>query len=98
IADELNRAGRTVYLSVSAHRRAPRRYRGRDLYWWLDKLGRFSQTIDSFPNRAWPPSTVVTGIRGGYDVDVRAMAAKGVVVVGRTVGATDDRIAFRGRR
>ena len=39
IADELQRAGRTVYLSVSRHRRVPRRFRGRDIYWWLEKDG-----------------------------------------------------------
>jgi putative flavoprotein involved in K+ transport len=94
IADELNQAGRTVYLSVSRHRRVPRRFRGRDVCWWLDKLGRFSQTIDSFPNRDWPPSTVVTGVNGGYDVDIRAMAAEGVVVVGRALGAANGHVSF----
>jgi putative flavoprotein involved in K+ transport len=51
IADELLHAGRLVYLSVSRHRRAPRRFRGKGLYWWLEKMGRFAQTIDTFPNR-----------------------------------------------
>ena len=67
IADELLQAGRRVFLAVSRHRRVPRRFRGRDVYWWLDRLGRFAQTIDSFPDRAWPPSTVVTGVNGGYE-------------------------------
>jgi putative flavoprotein involved in K+ transport len=62
IADELLRAGRTVFLSVSRHRRIPRRYRGRDVCWWLEKMGRFAQTIDSVPGRQWPPSIVVTGV------------------------------------
>ncbi len=61
IADELLQAGRRVFLSVSRHRRAPRRFRGKDVYWWLEKLGRFDQTIDTFPDRRWPPSTVITG-------------------------------------
>ena len=78
IADELLRAGRSVYLSVSRHRRAPRRFRGKDVYWWLEKMGRFAQTIDSFPGRQWPPSVVVTGVNGGYDVNVRHLAADGV--------------------
>ena len=90
IADELLRAGRTVFLSVSRHRRVPRRLRGKDVYWWLDRMGRFDQPIDSFPGRQWPPSTVVTGVSGGYDVDVRQMAADGVRVLGRVVGASDD--------
>jgi putative flavoprotein involved in K+ transport len=93
IADELLRAGRTVFLSVSRHRRVPRRFRGRDVYWWLDRMGRFAQTIDSFPGRQWPPSTVVTGVSGGYDVNVRQMAADGIRVLGRVVGASDDALA-----
>jgi putative flavoprotein involved in K+ transport len=94
IADELLRTGRRVYLSVSRHRRAPRRFRGRDIYWWLDEMGRFAQSIDSFPGRQWPPSTVVTGVNGGYDVNVRQLAADGVRVVGRVVGASGDRLAI----
>ncbi|HEX6538969.1 MAG TPA: NAD(P)/FAD-dependent oxidoreductase [Candidatus Dormibacteraeota bacterium] len=88
IGDELLRAGRTVFLAVSRHRRVPRRFRGRDVYWWLDRMGRFSQTIDSFPGRRWPPSTVVTGVNGGYDVTVRQMAADGARVLGRVLGAS----------
>jgi len=39
IAEELCHAGRRVFLSVSKHRRAPRRYRGRDYVWWQRELG-----------------------------------------------------------
>jgi putative flavoprotein involved in K+ transport len=93
IADELLRAGRTVLLSVSTHRRVPRRFRGKDVYWWLDRMGRFAQTIDTFPGRRWPPSTVVTGVSGGYDVNVRQMAADGLRVLGRVIGASDGTLA-----
>jgi putative flavoprotein involved in K+ transport len=94
IADELLQAGRRVFLSVSRHRRVPRRFRGKDVYWWLEKLGRFDQTIDTFPDRRWPPSTLITGVNGGYDVDVRRMAADGVIVVGRVVGASESTVAL----
>jgi putative flavoprotein involved in K+ transport len=93
IADELLHAGRTVYLSVSTHRRVPRRARGKDVYWWLDKMGRFAQTIDSFPGRQWPPSIVVTGVNGGYDINVREKVAEGIRVLGRVLGASDGRLA-----
>ena len=89
IGDELLRAGRTVFLSVSRHRRVPRRFRGKDVTWWLERMGRFDQTIDSFPGRRWPPSVVVTGVNGGYDVNVRQMAADGIRVLGRVLGARD---------
>jgi putative flavoprotein involved in K+ transport len=92
VGDELLRAGRTVFLSVSRHRRVPRRFRGKDVTWWLDRMGRFDQTIDSFPGRQWPPSVVVTGVNGGYDVNVRQMAADGIRVLGRVLGARDGRL------
>ena len=92
IGDELLRAGRTVFLSVSRHRRVPRRFRGKDVTWWLDRMGRFDQTIDSFPGRQWPPSVVVTGVNGGYDANVRQMAADGIRVLGRVLGARDGKL------
>jgi putative flavoprotein involved in K+ transport len=95
ITDELLHAGRRVYLSVSRHRRAPRRYRGKDVYWWLEALGRFDQTIDSFPARQYPPSTVVTGVNGGYNVNVRQLAADGAKVVGRIIGAAGPDLAVQ---
>jgi putative flavoprotein involved in K+ transport len=35
IAEELNLSGRKVYLSVGGTGRLPRRYRGKDITWWL---------------------------------------------------------------
>ncbi len=89
IADELNKSGRRVFLSVSRHRRVPRRYRGRDMIWWFEKLGRFDVQIDSFPGRKYPPSTVVTGVDGGYDVNLRQSARNGVQLLGRLTGVRD---------
>ena len=96
IADELVHAGRRVYLSVSRHRHVPRRLWGKDLYWWLDKMGRFDVTIDSFPARRWPPSMVVTGVDGGYDISVRELAADGVTVLGRIRGGYGDQLGVAG--
>jgi putative flavoprotein involved in K+ transport len=94
IAEELYQGGRTVYLSVSRHRRAPRRYRGKDLTWWLLGMGRMDARIDSFPGRKMPPSVVITGVDGGHDVDVRRFAADGVKVLGRLLGVADGVIAL----
>jgi putative flavoprotein involved in K+ transport len=92
IGDELLRAGRTVFLSVSRHRRVPRRFRGKDVTWWLERMGRFDQPIEGLPGRRWPPSVVVTGVNGGYDINVRQMAAEGVRVLGRVLGVRDGRL------
>ena len=94
IADELNKSGRRVFLSVSRHRRVPRRYRGRDMIWWFEKLGRYDVEIDSFPGRNYPPSTVVTGVDGGYDVNLRQSARNGVQLLGRLTGMRDGVALF----
>jgi putative flavoprotein involved in K+ transport len=81
IAEELLRAGRRVYLSVGRHSRLPRRYRGRDLIWWLSAMG-----IDQTPAEQRDPSRllpVITGAYGGHTIDFRRFAADGVTLLGR---------------
>ena len=94
IAADLLRAGRTVFLSVSSHRRVPRRFRGRDFFWWLEKLGRFSQTVDDLPGGRRPPGLLVTGVDGGYDLTIYGLAADGAVLAGHLGGVTDGRVDF----
>ncbi len=94
IAEELYQCGRTVYFCVSRHRRLPRRYRGRDLTWWFLVTGRMDTRIDSFPGRKMPPSTVITGVNGGHDIDVRRFAADGVVVLGRLNGVAEGKLSL----
>jgi putative flavoprotein involved in K+ transport len=40
LAEEIHDSGRPVTLAVGRHLRLPRTYRGRDILWWLDALGR----------------------------------------------------------
>jgi len=70
IAEELYQSGRTVYLSVGRHRRIPRRYRGRDMLWWLEATRRFDTTVDSLPGGKLPPGMMITGAGGGHTVDL----------------------------
>jgi putative flavoprotein involved in K+ transport len=93
IAEELYQCGRTVFLAVSRHRRVPRRYRGKDLVWWFEKLGRFEVAVDSFPERRFPPSSIITGVGGGHDLDIRRFAADGVKVIGHLEGISGGTLA-----
>jgi len=84
IAEELQRAGRQVYLSVGPHDRPPRRYRGQDFVWWLGKLGKWDA-------KAKEPGTehitiAVSGAYGGHTMDFRRLAAQGVVLLARANG------------
>jgi putative flavoprotein involved in K+ transport len=81
IADELNRAGRSVWLSVGPHGRPPRRYRGRDNVWWLGVLNKWD--AEATPG-AEHTTIAVSGARGGETIDFRRLAAEGITLVGRT--------------
>lgn len=84
IAEELVRAGRKVFLSVGRHRRMPRRYRGKDLIWWLGALGLDQTPVEKRgPEKALP---LITGAYGGHTIDFREFAADGLVLLGRVIG------------
>jgi putative flavoprotein involved in K+ transport len=94
IADELVEAGRRAYLCVGRHQRVPRRYRGRDAFWWRRELGMLDQTAAEVPPERRLPPPLVTGVHGGYDVDLRQSAARGLSLLGRLQGVDDRRMYF----
>jgi putative flavoprotein involved in K+ transport len=94
IAEELLRAGRRVYLSVGTHRRLPRRYRGRDLIWWLAEMRLDQITPESRgPARLGP---VITGAYGGHTIDFRSFVADGMILLGRIETARHGVIEIAG--
>jgi putative flavoprotein involved in K+ transport len=101
IADELNRAGREVVLSVGRHTRMPRRYRGMDAFWWLERTGRLARTIDTMPDPVAArrePSMQLIGRNDpdGYarDLDLGVLQRQGVRLVGRLLGAEGRTLRF----
>lgn len=99
IADELARAGRDVILAVGDHVRLPRAYRGRDIHWWMDAVGQLDERWDEVPDirRARRlPSLQLIGTPERRDLDLNAVAADGVQVVGRLVGCSGHRAQFSG--
>src|SRR5690625_2721254 len=94
IADELQQAGRSVFLSVGPHDRPPRSYRGRDFCWWLGVLGKWDLQT---PGPGTEHVTIaVSGAGGGKTVDFRRLAAQGIALVGRTEGYRDGVVSFAG--
>ena len=97
IADELTRSGREVVLAVGRHSRLPRRYRGMDIWWWLDRIGTLARTIDetSEPARARAEGSLQLAGRPDHrDVDLPALQALGVRLTGRLVRADGRRVQF----
>ncbi|MHC8387078.1 flavin-containing monooxygenase [Pseudomonas sp. MDT2-39-1] len=93
IADELQRAGKKVYLSVGAHDRPPRAYRNRDFCWWLGVLGEWDQAAMK-PGREHV-TIAVSGAHGGRTVDFRGLAHRGMTLVGLTQSFNDGVATFQ---
>lgn len=94
IADELVEAGRRTFLSVGRHRRVPRSYRGHDVFWWRREIGELDRTVEDTPPGARPPPPLVTGVKGGYEVDLRRSALRGARLCGHLIGVADGRLAW----
>lgn len=93
IAEELNLSGRHVYLSVGRHDKVPRRYRGRDIYWWFAELDIWSRPLDLQPElRSF--RILITGARGGHDIDLRQFSSLGITLLGRLQGIVDGKLYF----
>jgi putative flavoprotein involved in K+ transport len=93
IADELQRSGKQVYLSVGQHDRPPRAYRNRDFCWWLGVLGEWDQAAMK-PGREHV-TIAVSGAHGGRTVDFRELAQRGMKLVGVTRSFNDGVATFQ---
>ena len=99
LAAEIQRSGRPTTLAVGEHVRLPRTYRGRDVLWWMDVSGVWNQrydTIDDLSRARGLPSPQLVGTPERATLDLNALAALGVQLVGRLSMVRDGRALFSG--
>lgn len=97
IAEDLFLAGRELHLSVGSAPRSPRRYRGKDVVDWLDRMGYYAMPISEHQDpRAVRTKTnhYLTGRDGGREIDLRARARQGMHLHGRLHSITAESIQF----
>ncbi len=96
IAEELYQSGRKVYLCMSGAGRGPRRYRGQDIVWWMDRAGFTSITVDKLPSPKdkFASNPLVSGKDGGRTLNPHQFAQDGVVLLGRMQGAQGGKITL----
>jgi putative flavoprotein involved in K+ transport len=99
LAQEIQRSGRPVTLAVGEHVRLPRVYRGRDIQWWMLAAGLLDQRIEEVddPVRARRvPSPQLAGTPERSTLDLNALRAEGVELVGRLAAIRDGKALFSG--
>jgi putative flavoprotein involved in K+ transport len=99
LAAEIRRSGRPVTLAVGEHVRLPRTYRGRDILWWMDASGIWDQRdheLDDLTRARRLPSPQLVGTPERVTLDINALAALGVELVGRWATVRDSTALFSG--
>jgi putative flavoprotein involved in K+ transport len=99
LAAECRQSGRPVTLSVGEHVRLPRTYRGRDVLWWMDASGVWDQRYDELEDLVRArrlPSPQLVGTPERTTLDLNALAAMGVELVGRWATVRDGTALFSG--
>lgn len=96
VANEIQHSGRPVTLAVGEHVRLPRTYRGKDIQWWLDRIGRLDERydeVDDIVRARHVPSPQLVGTPDRATLDLNALTAAGARLVGR-LSAINDGVAY----
>ncbi len=99
LAAEIRRSGRAVTMAVGEHVRLPRTYRGRDVLWWMDASGVWDQRHDEVEDLSRArrlPSPQLIGTPERATLDLNALVALGVELVGRWASVRDGVALFSG--
>ena len=96
IGEELYQTGRWVYLSIGKAPRAPRRYRGRDIYEWVELTGFVNRTAEMLPSpqARFASNPTSSGKDGGHTLNLHRFARDGVTLLGHIRGAAGGRIVL----
>ena len=97
IADELRASGRRVIVAAGHHLRMPRRYRGRDIMWWLDRAGILDDSEDDVYDISASrrqPSFQLVGRPDHASLDLPILQSRGVQIVGHITGIDDGVATF----
>lgn len=99
LADEISAAGHDVVIATGEHVRMPRRYRGHDIQFWLDRTGLLNQRydeVDDVVRARGLPSPQLIGSHAFPILDLNRLTDRGVKVVGRLMGVRDGVAQFSG--
>lgn len=96
ITEDLRKAGRKVFLSTGKVGRLPRRWRGKDIMVWVDKIGMFDESVNGLPSpqSKFAANPQLTGVDGGYTINLHQFARDGVTLLGRLLNVENGKAIF----
>jgi putative flavoprotein involved in K+ transport len=97
LAEEIHASGRAVMLSVGDHTRIPRRYRGRDIFAWMEAAGILDEAIVENGNIEYArrqPSLQLVGRSDNRDIHLGILRDQGIRLLGRFAGVDGGNVAF----
>jgi putative flavoprotein involved in K+ transport len=99
LAEEIHQSGRPVTLAVGEHVRMPRRYRDRDIQWWMDASGLLDERwdeVDDLTRARGVPSPQLVGTPEKRTLDLNALSDRGIRLAGRLSMVHDGVAMFSG--
>ncbi len=99
LSEEIHASGRPVVLSVGEHTRVPRRYRGRDIFAWMEAAGMLDETVVESGNVDYArrqPSLQLVGRADNRDIHLGILRDQGIRLVGRFGGIDGSKAEFNG--
>ncbi len=97
LADEIRVSGRPVTVAVGRHLRLPRRYRGKDILWWMDQMGVLSQRAEDVYDlevSRQQPSLQLVGRPDHASLDLPTLRRRGVRLAGRLLDVDGATVTF----
>jgi putative flavoprotein involved in K+ transport len=94
LAQEIHASGRPVTLAAGRHTRMVRRYRGRDIFAWLEAAGITRESWRQSPDLAAARRQPSMQLSGSGPIDLARLAATGIRVTGRVTGADGARLTL----
>lgn len=99
LAEDIQVSGRPVTISVGEHVRMPRTYRGADIFFWLDQIGRLDERydeVDDIVRARHVASPQLVGSPERRSIDLNSLTSNGASLVGRLTAINDGRAHFSG--
>ncbi len=97
IAREIAASGRPVTLAAGRHTRMPRRYRGRDIFAWLDATGALEDRWTGVPDLEAARRQPSMQLSGRGRIDLGLLRRAGVRLVGRALGVSGGQVVLEAR-